>query len=566
MVMTLRNDAPAPYRRLRRSSGYDLRLDANEGPAPALGYGALAITADAVLRYPEAVDLETALAARLDVAADRVMAVAGIDDAIDRLSRLLLRGGRELVLPTPTFEMFPRHAMAAGGVVRTVPWPDGMFPVDAVAAAVNGRTGAIAVVSPNNPTGAVVSVAELQRLREAAPGVPLILDLAYVEFADEDPTPWALSTPGVVALRTFSKAWGLAGARVGYAVGDAGMIGSLRAWGQPYAVAGPSLALAASALRGGSGRLGATVAAVRSERDRLSALLVELGAEPQPSQANFVLARVSDAALLGDALASLGVAVRTWPGDPELGSFVRIGCPGDEAGYARLEQALRTALDPEVLLLDMDGVIADEGPSYREAVLATLASYDVRLARSDLAAAKAAGGANDDLVLTCELLERAGSAAPRPDVSARFQRFYEGDGATPGLCERETLIPPREVLDRLAARLPLAVVTGRPRAEAEAFLRRNGLTDLFRTLVCAEDAPSKPDPEPVRLALRRLGFVRAWMVGDTPADMGAAVDAGVVPFGVRPPDPDDAPGDDALLGSGAVRMLDALSDLEEVLT
>jgi len=113
--------------------------------------------------------------------------------------------------------------------------------------------------------------------------------------------------------------------------------------------------------------------------------------------------------------------------------------------------------------------------------------------------------------------------------------------------------------------LPLALVTGRPREEAGWFLERMKIADLFRAVVGMEDAALKPDPAPVRLALERLGVRRAWMVGNTPDDIRAAVGAGVVPLGVV------APGDDltataaALTDAGAARVLDRVADLEELL-
>ena len=122
------------------------------------------------------------------------------------------------------------------------------------------------------------------------------------------------------------------------------------------------------------------------------------------------------------------------------------------------------------------------------------------------------------------------------------------------------------MLERLAKRLPLAVVTGRPRDEARWFLEREGLAPLVRAVVCMEDAARKPDPAPVRLALTRLGVRRAWMVGNTPDDIRAATGASVVPLGIV------APGDDltataaALTDAGAARVLDQLTDLEELLS
>ena len=112
-------------------------------------------------------------------------------------------------------------------------------------------------------------------------------------------------------------------------------------------------------------------------------------------------------------------------------------------------------------------------------------------------------------------------------------------------------------MERLAARLPLGIVTGRPRAEAQWFLERTGIAHLFGTVVAMEDAPAKPDPAPVRLALERLGVRRAWMVGDTPDDMHAAAQAGVLPFAVA------APGDEA--PEGGARVLAQLTDLLDLL-
>jgi histidinol-phosphate aminotransferase len=461
--------------------------------------------------------------------------------------------------------MFEKSARRAGGRVRPVAWSGDTFPVDAVIAAAGPETAAVALVTPNNPTGAVIVREDLERLRRALPGVTFLLDLAYVEFADEDPTDWALGQPDILILRTFSKAWGLAGARVGYVLGDADDLATLGAWGQPYAVSGPSLTLARAALRGGRGRMLAGVSQVRRERERLRLFLEERDIPTWPSQANFVLARVRRPEFLARGLAALGIAVRTWPDNAERRGWVRLTCPGDEAVYRRLVQALATCLQPEALLLDMDGVLADEGPSYRETVRATLASFGVDVERPQLAAAKAAGGSNDDILLTGELLRAAGREVDTEEVRQRFQARYLGTDGEPGLQEQERLIPDADLLARLAGRMPLAIVTGRPRAEAEAFLERFGLSALIAVLITAEDAPSKPDPAPVRLALERLDCRRAWMVGDTPADCEAARRAGVLPLGVRPPAPEDRVGDGPLERAGAVRVLENLSEIEEVL-
>jgi phosphoglycolate phosphatase-like HAD superfamily hydrolase len=142
---------------------------------------------------------------------------------------------------------------------------------------------------------------------------------------------------------------------------------------------------------------------------------------------------------------------------------------------------------------------------------------------------------------------------------------YLGTSTTPGLRESERLLVDRDVLSSFADRLPLAIVTGRPREEAEWFLEREGLTDLFQAVVCMEDGPLKPDPAPVRTAAARLDVARTWMIGDTPDDIRAGAAAGAVPIGIVAPGPDPAASAAALRESGAATVLAAVDDLMDLL-
>ncbi len=551
----------------RRPRGpIDLFLDGNEGPSPDPAVGAALAAADPALwrHYPAPRRLEAEIAARFGLPAAAVLVTAGADDALERALRVAASPGREVILTTPTFEMLARYARLAGADVVEVPWWQGAFPVEKVLARVSGRTAAVAVVSPNNPTGGVATAGDLEALAAAAPSALLLVDHAYVEFADEDLTSAALALPNALVFRTLSKAWGCAGLRVGWVMGDPRVVAWLRAVGQPYAVAAPSLIAGAAALAADPGPRRRFIAEVADERRRLATTLAELSAIPYPSQANFVLARFADAPWVRDALAGLGIAVRGFPADSVLGPCLRLTCPGDPAALARLEAALRAALAPEALLLDLDGVLADVSGSYREAIRATAATFGVALTPADIAAGKASGDAANDWRLTQRLLAERGVEVPLEEVAARFETLYQGTEDEPGLYTRERLLPSRDTLAALAVRLPLAVVTGRPRADAERFLSDAGVADLVTTVVAMEDAPGKPDPAPVRLGLERLGVSRAWMVGDTPDDVRAARAAGVVPLGVVAPGDGDG-ARDALLAAGAARVLSDLEQLLEVM-
>jgi HAD superfamily hydrolase (TIGR01548 family) len=297
------------------------------------------------------------------------------------------------------------------------------------------------------------------------------------------------------------------------------------------------------------------VAQVRSERERLAGRLAGWGVAACPSQANFLLADFGPRApFVHRALVAQGILVRDFTARPGLEGALRISLPGDEALFGRLVAALELILAPQALLFDLDGVLADVRESYDACVAATAASFGVRVGPEDIAAARQAGDANNDWVLTLRLVLAGGGRADLEGVRERFQASYAGNGAS-GLRDRERLLLPAAVLERLAMRLPLGLVTGRPREEAERFLGRQGIAGVFGAIVALGDAPPKPAPEPVRLALERLGVSRAWLAGDTPDDMRAAAGAGVLPIGVVPPGGDAGAWGSALGGAGAAWTL-----------
>ena len=527
-----------------------LRLNSNEGGAEV----------DVLRRYPDVAPLEQALAAMVGVGAERVFVGAGADEAIDRICRAYLEPGRTLLLPDPTFDMFDRFAALANGEVTRVPWTADAFPAAAFESQIDARTAVVAIVSPNNPTGAVATLADVRRIAAKAPNALILLDHAYVEYADEDLTPGVLDLPNVVVVRTLSKAWGLAGCRIGYAVGEASVIAVLRAAGAPYPVAGPSIALALSRLQSGVASLDPHVTRIREERAELTAQLVARDVRVRASQTNFVLADFGTRApFVWAALRAQHVLVRDFPDRASLVGQLRITLPGDARDFAQLSAALDLVLAPGALIFDLDGVLADVRDSQRATIIETARSYGITITQDEIAAAMRAGDASNDWTLTRRLLADRGVRAGLDDITARFQGTYLG------LREREQLLCSRDLLAELSARLPTAIVTGRPRDEAHWFVERTEIAAAFKTLVCMEDAAAKPDPAPVRLAMQRLGAQRAWMLGNTPDDIRAALGAGALPLGIV------APGDDvpsttaALFDAGAARVLRDVAELLELL-
>jgi histidinol-phosphate aminotransferase len=513
-----------------------------------------------VRSYPDVTPLARKLAQRFGASPNQVLVTAGVDDALDRACRALVGPGAPLVLPVPTFEMIGRYAVLAGAEVKRVPWDSGAWPIDDVLAVAAGA-GAVAVVSPNNPTGAVVSAAQLRRLSAALPDTAILLDHAYVEFADEDLTRVGLSLPNVLVFRTLSKAWGLAGLRTGCVMGPPDALLALKSAGLPYPCSGPSLRLAETWLDLGADAMTSFVKEVRRQRADLTSRAPAWGLQPRPSQGNFVLFDVKEPLWVRDAMAGFGISIRAFPGKERLETAIRITTPGFPEPFNRLAAALHTMASPQAIIFDMDGVLVEVGASYRTAIIETAASYGVGVTRTDIQRAKDAGDANNDWRLTWQLVTKAGVDTTLDEVTRRFEVLYQGAGDVPGLWTKETPMATRDWLVQLAQRFKLAVVTGRPRRDAKRFLRTEGIDDLFDSVVCMEDAPAKPDPAPVELALAQLGVQRAWMLGDTRDDLVAARLAGVLPIGVNT----DKEQHDTLRSAGAARVFLRPQGIEELL-
>lgn len=336
-----------PYSVRKASGTIALNLAGNEGKPPPrelLQHLATAPTTIAS-QYPNTASLQQTLADMFHLSASQVIVTAGADDALFRALGAVLSPGRELLLAVPTFEMISRYAELFSADIVEIPWVGAPYPSSEIISRKSDRTAAVCVVSPNNPTGLTIQRDAFLKIADSFPSSLVILDHAYVEFADVDLTQEALTRPNVVVVRTLSKAWGLAGLRVGYALGNENIIGWMRTVGHPFPTSGLSLQLAEEKLRTGSNDVSEYVATVRSERSKLIEVLKELGACPVASEANFVFATFKDAEKTFQALAHEGIAVRYLGSLGHYREALRITCPGNNSDFAKLEAGLRAVLE-----------------------------------------------------------------------------------------------------------------------------------------------------------------------------------------------------------------------------
>lgn len=316
----------------RHASGDVIKLDANESPWPPLSGGALAAE---VNRYPEPqpARLRATLAALYEVAPEEVLLARGGDDVIDLLCRVFLTLGEDsIAVSVPTFSAYAHFARLSGGRVIEVPLgPDFAFDGEAMAAACRSeaKVKLAFVCAPNNPTGTPVDPADLVRLADALPDTILMVDEAYQDFAD---TPslcrQAVKRDNLVVLKTLSKAWGLAGARIGALVGPAETLEIVAKALPPYPLPSLSIAAALDALQPARRAVHQQrLAELRAERARLAPLLATAPnvTRVHESQGNFLFLETSDTDALARRLVAAGVKVRYRPRAAPGGVRVTIG-------------------------------------------------------------------------------------------------------------------------------------------------------------------------------------------------------------------------------------------------
>jgi histidinol-phosphate aminotransferase len=310
-----------------------IKLASNENPyspaAPVVA--AIAAAAGDVNRYPDhlAVELRAAVAAWIGVDREQVTVGCGSVGLLRQLCMAYVDPGDEVVYPWLSFEAYPISVTTMGGVPVTTPLVDHAFDLEAVAGAVTGRTKLVLLATPNNPTGTAVPVEAVRALLGRIPDdVVVLVDEAYREFADPalgDPVTELLPHHrNVVVFRTFSKAYGLAGLRSGYAIADPEIIVDLDKLLLPFA--NNHLAqVAAMAAIGAAGEIRPSIELLIAERSRVVTALAEAGWKLPDAQANFAYLPVGERAVeVYTELERRGVVTRPFAGD---GIRVTIGTP-----------------------------------------------------------------------------------------------------------------------------------------------------------------------------------------------------------------------------------------------
>ncbi len=328
--------APEPRAGVRRMKEYHppvagrdgLRLDFNENTlacSPRVLAALARVTAADLTRYPERGSVEALVASALGVEPTQVLLTNGVDEAIHVLCQAFLDRGDAMLLPVPTYSMYEVYGSAAEAHIQAVMAEDGFrFPLRAMLDAVHPRTRLIAIANPNSPTGATVTRGDILAVAERAPQAVVLVDEAYFHFFGETVLDLIGTVKNLVVARTFSKAYGLAGLRLGALIAAEETMQWLRRVISPYSVNQLALACLPAALEDAA-YLAWYVDEVKAARAELAQALTAMGLTHWPSQANFILTRIGpEHSKFVTAMRANGILTRDRSADPGCEGLVRI--------------------------------------------------------------------------------------------------------------------------------------------------------------------------------------------------------------------------------------------------
>jgi len=328
-------------------SAEDLRLDMNEstiGCSPRVLAKMRSLDAKCLARYPSREQGENLVAAFLGLQPSEVLLTNGADEAIDLLCRAYLDAEDELIIIVPAFAMYEIFAQGSGAkVVRVPAEPDFSFPAARILQAISSRTRMVIITNPNNPTGAIAHREDILKVLAAAPDAAVLLDEAYFDFCGQSMIDQVGKVPNLFVARTFSKAYGLAGVRLGVLAGDTMQLSALRRACAPFNVNLLALECLGEALAD-QPFVDTFVQQVKATREWLRGQLESLGFKCWPSHTNFLLCDFgATKQVVLQGLRSRGISLRD---RSDLKGCIRVSI-GTQAEMERVLAALKQVLQKQ---------------------------------------------------------------------------------------------------------------------------------------------------------------------------------------------------------------------------
>ena len=477
-----------------------------------------------LLAYPEYADLITRLAQLLKLPENRLLITNGSDEGLFVAAFTFLENGDQALVNSPTFALIPHYLRLCGANLKEVPVQDNLEPdLDEIESWLPNTKMAM-FASPDNPTGGTLPLARLKQWLHQFPDTAFVLDEAYFEYHGQTALPWLENDPplNLIISRTFSKAWGLAGLRLGLLAAHEQTIEWMKRVRSPYSV---NAVAAKSLLRflPHAHKVQEQAEAAMQRKAHTLQQLSQRGWQTHPGAANFFLLWAGPfAKLLSHYLAEHGILTRDRSSLYKMGGSIRISVGSAEENQ-KLLQTIDDFQQTHALLFDLDDTLVDTSRSYDAAV-----EQLTGCTHQELQNLRAEGGFNDDWTAAHELLKRNSRPQPLEQVIASGKAIYAQLAPT-----QETPYFQEEWLQSWRQRHRTFIFTGRPRDEYESIWGER-LKPHFDDVLCLGEhgLPGKPAPDGLHHLMQKHSLKGGIYVGNSVDDMRAAKAAGLLAVGV----------------------------------
>ena len=388
------------------------------------------------------------------------------------------------------------------------------------------------------------------------------MDEAYYQFYGKTSIPLIKRYDNLFIAQTFSKAFGLAGLRLGYIISNKNNIKIIQKALSPYSVNIVAVICASTTLKN-TNYIKKYVTEIRTSKKILYNELDKLGINYYKSDANFVLVKIGGkASEFCEKLRKKGILVRNRSSDQLLDGCVRITLGiimQTKRLIKELPQIIRE-INP-LLIFDIDGVLVDVSKSYRVAIKETAEYFTGKnISFEEIQEYKNRGGLNNDWDLTEAIIQGKGKSTDKKKIIKKFQYYYKK------LTNNEKFLLDKRILKSLSERYTLAILTGRPRKETYSVLKRNKITNCFSTIVTMEEViKQKPFPDGLLKILNQYSNSDTYYFGDSIDDVKVAISANVKPIGVLPPQDKSTLLQNLLIKNGAKIVINNINEIMEVL-
>ncbi|MBX9671348.1 MAG: aminotransferase class I/II-fold pyridoxal phosphate-dependent enzyme [Candidatus Obscuribacterales bacterium] len=550
-----------------------IRLDFNESTKAIEGVAPEGLPNEVVCAYPEYSKLIQRLARKFGLDESCIVLTNGSDEGISLVANTFIEYGEDqAIVSNPCFFMIRQCLALAGAKVIDVPvLEDLRFDVKGIVSQLEKSPKIAMFASPDNPTGSVIEPSEIEDWCRTYEDTLFVIDEAYGEYNGTSVVSLVAKYSNLVVLKTFSKAWGLAGLRIGVLLGSPLLTQYINRVKLPYSVNAAAVSSALNLLDKEDQVL-QNVASQLQQRARTARFLSDSGYLVKETNANWCLFGAGMlAAELTNFARSRNVLLRNRSNSrfnkvadeapatsfSPMWGWVRVSAGGKEE-MSVFESVIREFRNDYALIFDLDGTLVDTSASFDETVAYLVQRFSGKaLQPGELTNLRLEGGFNDDWVASRELLARRGCSVPLAEVAAEGERYYLSIAA-----KVETLLIDMATLQALKKRHPMFIVTGRSRREyAPVWGER--LDPIFEQVYCVDDVAGllpKPAPDYLLQVLADYGIKNGAYIGNSVDDMRASRAAGLTAIGVT-----DGIGRDAMVVNGAECLLNSCQELDELL-